>query len=86
MTKNLKKKNQLQKYLRFSGVAIQMGAVIAMGALGGRWIDERQGNETPGWTIGLSLFAVFASLYLVIKEVIKLGKDDDKAKEEQSNK
>lgn len=79
---NKKKKNvsQGKTYIRFSGIAIQMGVVIAAGALGGQWLDEKQGNDFPIWTLVLTLFAIFASLYKVIREVIKMGKDEDDSK------
>ncbi|MGB0933053.1 MAG: AtpZ/AtpI family protein [Lishizhenia sp.] len=72
-----KSRNNVDAYLRFSGLAIQMGVTITAGALFGKWLDEKQGNQTPVWTLILVLFTVFGSLYLVIKEVIRLGKKDD---------
>jgi len=70
------KKNGYKKYLRFSGIAFQMGITILIGALGGQKLDSLQENESQVWTIILTLLAVFASMYIVIKEVIKLGKED----------
>ena len=71
-----KNKNRVKNYIRFSGIGIQMGVIITAGALGGQWLDEKQGNDFPTWTLVLTLFAIFTSLYLIIKEVIKMGKDD----------
>lgn len=71
------KKDKFKAYMRFSSIAIQMGVVITAGALGGQWLDEKQENEFPVWTLVLTLFAIFASLYQIIREVIKLGKDED---------
>ena len=50
---------------------------ILVTAFGGRCLDEKQGNETPIWTIVLILFSIFASLYQIIREVIKIGKEND---------
>lgn len=72
-----KSKYNVNAYLRFSALAVQMGVTITAGALFGKWIDEKQGNEIPVWTLVFVLFTVFTSLYLVIKEVIRLGKKDD---------
>jgi membrane protein DedA with SNARE-associated domain len=72
-----KSKNNVNAYLRFSALAIQMGVTITAGALFGQWLDEKQANQTPVWTLVFVLFTVFGSLYLVIKEVIRLGKKDD---------
>jgi len=80
MHKKKKNVSQGKTYIRFSGIAIQMGVVIAAGALGGQWLDEKQGNDFPIWTLVLTLFAIFASLYKVIREVIKMGKDEDDSK------
>nr|WP_299204481.1 AtpZ/AtpI family protein [uncultured Brumimicrobium sp.] len=80
MDKKKKNVSQGKTYIRFSGIAIQMGVVIAAGALGGQWLDEKQGNDFPIWTLVLTLFAIFASLYKVIREVIKMGKDENDSK------
>ena len=74
------KQPQMKTYLRFSSLAIQMGVVITAGALGGQWLDEKQGNKFPIWTLLLTLFAIFASLYQIIRAVIKMGKDEDDSK------
>lgn len=65
------------KFARFSTVGIQMGIIIGGFAWLGSYLDDKYHNKTPGWTIGLSLFGVFAGLYLMIKEVIKMSKEDD---------
>jgi hypothetical protein len=69
-------KKNVNHYLKFSSIAIQMAALIIAAAYFGKWLDGKQGNITPGWTITLILLAIFASLYQLIKEVMKLGKDD----------
>ena len=80
MDKDQKNKPQVKTYIRFSTIAIQMGIIITAGALGGQWLDEKQGNKFPVWTLVLTLFAIFASLYQIIREVIKMGKDEDDSK------
>jgi uncharacterized membrane protein len=73
-------KPRVKAYVRFSSIGIQMGIVIVLGALGGQWLDETQGNDFPIWTLVLTLIAIFISLYQVIREVIKMGKDEDDSK------
>ncbi|HLV40765.1 MAG TPA: AtpZ/AtpI family protein [Brumimicrobium sp.] len=80
MSKDKKGKSTGNPYIRFSSIAIQMGVVITAGALGGDWLDEKQENSFPIWTLVLTLFAIFASLYQIIREVIKMGKDEDNNK------
>lgn len=72
-----KNSNRFKNYIRFSGIGIQMGVIITAGALGGQWLDAKYENDFPTWTLVLTLLAIFTSLYLIIREVIKMGKDND---------
>ncbi len=72
--KSKKDKNQ-NTYLRFTSVAIQMGVIIGGFTYLGVFLDEKQSNKTPIWTIVLSLFGVVISMYLIFKEVQKMNKD-----------
>lgn len=67
----------MSKFARFSTVGIQMGVIIALFTWLGTWLDGKYQTKTPWWTIGLSLFGVVAGLVLVIREVIKMSKEDD---------
>jgi hypothetical protein len=67
-----KEKNKANIYLRFSSVGLQMGGIIAFFTWLGTFLDKKQVNVTPVWTICLSLFGVAASLYLVIREVRRI--------------
>ncbi len=67
-----KEKNKANIYLRFSSVGLQMGGIIAFFTWLGTFLDKKQVNVTPVWTIVLSLFGVAASLYLVIREVRRI--------------
>jgi F0F1-type ATP synthase assembly protein I len=53
-----------------------MGLIIVGGALFGNYLDVQ--NEKPIWTIVFSLLGIAIGLYLVIKEVLNLGKENDK--------
>jgi ATP synthase protein I len=75
-----KDKNAPQKtkaYIRFSGLGLQMGAIIAVFTWLGTYLDDKQANKTPVWTIVLSLFGVFGAMYLVFKEVKKINKEQE---------
>jgi RsiW-degrading membrane proteinase PrsW (M82 family) len=74
----MSKDSSYSKYARFSALGIQMGVIIGGFTWLGVYLDERQKNKTAWWTIGLSLFGVMAALYLMIKEVLRMNKDDDK--------
>lgn len=58
-----------QNYMKYSGMAIQMGAIILIGVWGGQKLDARFETETPWFTVGLSLFSIFAALYVVLKDL-----------------
>lgn len=62
--------------LRFSSMAIQMGLIIGLAAWGGIELDARVKNEKPIYTIILCLLGIGISLYLIIKEALKLSNDD----------
>lgn len=64
------------KFFRMANSGVQMAILIGGGAYGGKYLDEKYGNSKPIYTIILSLLGVAIGLYLVIKEVINISKDD----------
>lgn len=67
-----KKRQPLTDYGKYAGMALQMGAIIAIGVWGGRKLDEKFPlTRFPVFTITLSLLAVFAAMYFVIKDLTK---------------
>lgn len=68
---------KISKFARFSSVGIQMGVIIALFTWLGTFLDAKYKTSTAWWTLGLSLFGVVAGLILVIKEVIKMSKEDE---------
>lgn len=75
--KSNKKPNGFSRYARFSALGIQMGVIIGFFSWLGVYLDDKYQSKTDWWTIGLSLFGVSAALYLIIREVIKLSKDNE---------
>ncbi len=74
----LKKKNPkkqedkgLNDYVKYSGMAFQMVAIIAIATWGGLKLDKIAGFEKPVFTIILSLLGVFGAIYSVLKDFIK---------------
>jgi len=79
MSKKIPQNNKkVNAWIRYSTLGIQMGGTIAFFTWLGTWLDKKTDWSTPVWTIVLSLFGVIASLYLVVKEVIKQNNIDDK--------
>lgn len=71
----LPKRKFTNKYLRFSSIGIQMGGIIGGMTWLGVYLDER--NHTGNtWTLILALSGVAGSMYLVIKEVIEMSKEE----------
>ncbi|MEX1000828.1 MAG: AtpZ/AtpI family protein [Crocinitomicaceae bacterium] len=67
---------EVNPYLKFSGIGIQLMVTIGAGAWGGHALDEKFQNEKPIWTIILSLLGVAIGLYIVIRAVTKMTNDE----------
>ncbi len=68
-----KPKNQTKYWLSLTGIAVQMGVIIYLGAWFGGWLDEKYQKDNNIFTIVFTLFAVVISMYLVIKQTKKLN-------------
>lgn len=71
--KKPKKSQGLRKWAVLSGVGFQMGATIFVCAWAGKKLDERYLSGEKWFTIGLVLFGVFASIYIVLKQIKHLN-------------
>lgn len=56
--------------MSLSGMAIQMGVTIYLGNRLGSWLDIKYSKE--GYETALTLFAIFLSMYSMIKRVTRL--------------
>ncbi|MCR9172466.1 MAG: AtpZ/AtpI family protein [bacterium] len=68
------------RFLALTGIGIQMGATIFLGAWAGRELDEAYPSNKKWWTMGLTIFAVIVSLYSVLKQVNRINKQEDDEK------
>ncbi len=57
--------------MKYSGMAFQMGAIILLGTLAGQKADAYFAMEKPLLTVAFALLAIFAALYLTLKDLIK---------------
>ena len=73
-----KPKKPHNTFIRFTGLAIEMGATIYVGSLLGKWLDERYPNPDGLYTKIVTLVAVFLAMYLVISQVMKNTEKDQK--------
>lgn len=73
---NYKQEKQLNPYIRFTSVAIQMIIIICGFSFFGNWLDGKFKNSYSLFTVIFSLIGVISALYLVIKQVMAMNKND----------
>ena len=56
-------------FIKFSGIAFQMIAIILAGVYAGIWLDEKVPLEFPLFKLIFSLFSVGLAMYVVIRQV-----------------
>ena len=66
------KKKKPNLWLSLSGIAIQMGVIIYLGAWGGRKLDEHYSDGANTFTVILTLLAVAIAMYLVVRQTKNL--------------
>ena len=64
-----KNRRKVDAYLKYSGMAFQMGIIILVGTYAGQKLDEYFQSSQPYWTVFLALFSIFAALYVVLKDL-----------------
>lgn len=57
-------------FFKYGNMALQMGLIIGVAVWGGQKLDERAQNQTPVWTIVLSLLGIAIAMYIVLKDLI----------------
>ena len=71
---NDKPKRPLNTVFQLSGIGLQMGVTIWLGAKLGKWLDIEYPNDKGWFTIGITLFAVAISMYHLITQVNRFNK------------
>lgn len=69
-------KKQLNPFIRFSSIALQMGLTIYLGSKLGEWLDVKFNNTNQLYYKIVTLIAVFVAMYAVIKQVLNLTNSD----------
>ncbi|NQX86893.1 MAG: AtpZ/AtpI family protein [Flavobacteriaceae bacterium] len=64
-------KKQLNSFVRFTGLGLQMGLTIYLGSLLGAWLDGKYPNKEALYTKICTLVAVFGSMISVIIKVTR---------------
>jgi|JI8StandDraft_1071087.scaffolds.fasta_scaffold18930_6 hypothetical protein len=65
--------NNYTTYLKFSGIAVQMGITIFLFAKLGNWLDGYYQSSNEMYTKISTMVGVFLSLYIVIVQATKLN-------------
>ncbi|GAA3777300.1 hypothetical protein GCM10022271_06900 [Corallibacter vietnamensis] len=72
-----KPKQQYNKYIRFTTIAIQMGVTIYLGSELGAWLDVKFNNTNQLYYKIVTLLSVFIAMYAVIKQVLNITNKKD---------
>ena len=67
-------KNRLKNFAVFTGIGVQMGALIYGGSCLGEWLDVEYASPEPFYAKWVTLGAVFVAITSVIVQVIKFSK------------
>lgn len=74
--KRKEQKDKLNSYAHYSGLVIQMIAIIGVATFIGIKLDEAYPNEKNLYTLGLTLTGVILSIVYVIRRIIASSKND----------
>ncbi|QSE98346.1 AtpZ/AtpI family protein [Fulvivirga lutea] len=72
---NPREPKQYNSFLKYTGLAIQMGVVIYLGNLLGVYLDEKYENVNGLYEKLVTLVTVFLSIIMVIRQVIGDSRD-----------
>ena len=66
-----KKSHSSNAYLKYSGMAFQMGIIILLGSFLGKRLDLYFNTPKPYLTILFALLSIAAAFYITLKDIIK---------------
>jgi len=61
----------LESYARYSGLAFQMFAIIALGIFSGLKLDQWLKIGFPVFTVLFSILSVSGAIYIAVKDLLK---------------
>ena len=71
-----KKNRAIHKFLRFSGIGIQLGASMYVASLFGGWLDAKFALQTKWFSLLFVVLALIAFIYSLVKQLNKLNNED----------
>lgn len=66
-----KRKSAIRFVAKYSGMGVQLFGSCLLGALVGRWLDEKYHMERPLFAVFLTVLFLFAALYSIYKQLLK---------------
>ncbi len=72
-----KGKKEQPRFLALTGVALQMGVTIYLGAALGKFLYAQFSQGNTWFTIGFTLLAVVISFYNLLKQINRINERDD---------
>jgi F0F1-type ATP synthase assembly protein I len=64
------------RFARLSGIGLQMGITIFLGAYLGKYLDSKYPSDKKWFTIGFTLLSVALALYNVLKQVNRINEEE----------
>lgn len=61
-------KPRYENYLRYSALGLQMGGIILIGVLGGKWLDGLVHWKVPVFTLVFSVLSIAGAMIFLFKE------------------
>ena len=71
----LPKKSNTNNFLRLSGVGMQMGVTIFLGAKIGQWLDAKYPSDKNWFTLILTTLFFGIALYNLLRQLKNINKD-----------
>jgi ATP synthase protein I len=68
---NDNKRRAVDDYLKYSGLAFQLAAVLIVGVLAGKWLDNYFSTSRPYFTALLALVSLAVGMYASLKDLIR---------------
>jgi F0F1-type ATP synthase assembly protein I len=62
-------RKRVQDYMKYSGMAMQMGIIILLGVFAGKKLDEYF-HTSPFLMVALALLSIFVALYSTLKDLL----------------
>jgi len=72
---NQKQKKSLNKYVRFTSIAFQLGATIYLAVYIGNWLDTKFLMQKKIFTLVLILVGLIASIWSIVKQLNKINNE-----------